>query len=99
MRLVTRTWRRLTYVEWDAGWRRPLLVVDSALSGAMRGSIRIYQLSLGLILGGACRFEPSCSRYADEAIRKHGAIRGTRLALGRLLRCHPLHRGGFDPVP
>jgi putative membrane protein insertion efficiency factor len=48
---------------------------------------------------GACRFQPTCSEYAAIAIAEHGAIRGAVMALGRVLRCHPLHRGGFDPVP
>ena len=99
MRLATWTWRGLTIVESDAGLRRRLRLLDSVLSRALLGSIRIYQLTLSPIIGGACRFEPTCSRYADEAIRKYGAFRGTRLAVGRLLRCHPLHHGGFDPVP
>jgi putative membrane protein insertion efficiency factor len=54
---------------------------------------------LAPLVGGHCRFWPSCSVYAQEAIRKHGARRGTRLTLARLLRCQPLHRGGIDPVP
>ena len=47
----------------------------------------------------ACRFQPTCSEYAAIAIAEHGMMRGAMMALGRLLRCHPLHRGGFDPVP
>ncbi len=49
--------------------------------------------------GGACRFQPSCSEYAAIAIAEHGVLRGGLMAAGRLLRCHPLNRGGFDPVP
>ena len=62
-------------------------------------AIRLYQLTLAAVLGGHCRFEPSCSHYATEAIERHGVIRGVRLAAGRILRCHPFARAGYDPVP
>jgi uncharacterized protein len=58
-----------------------------------------YRLTLAPLLGGHCRFVPSCSVYAVEAIRRHGARRGSGLTMRRLLRCHPFHTGGFDPVP
>jgi putative membrane protein insertion efficiency factor len=61
--------------------------------------IRGYQLLLGPFMGGACRFEPSCSTYAMEAIATHGTIRGVMFTLRRLGRCHPLAAPGFDPVP
>jgi len=61
--------------------------------------IRAYQVVLSPFLGGACRFVPSCSAYAVEAIAMHGAGRGSLLALRRLSRCHPLGRAGVDPVP
>ncbi|HEX8805446.1 MAG TPA: membrane protein insertion efficiency factor YidD [Candidatus Aquilonibacter sp.] len=61
--------------------------------------IRLYQLTLSKLLGPRCRFYPSCSQYAAEAIQKHGAFRGTALAIARVLRCHPWHPGGVDPVP
>lgn len=61
--------------------------------------IRLYRSSLGLVLGGQCRFHPSCSAYCMEAVEKHGAMRGTWLGAKRLLRCHPFHPGGVDPVP
>ena len=61
--------------------------------------VRGYQLVLSPFLGGACRFQPTCSAYAMEALRTHGALRGTGLALRRLSACHPLGRSGFDPVP
>jgi uncharacterized protein len=61
--------------------------------------VRIYIAFLSPFFGGACRFHPSCSNYAAEAIALHGARRGTALALRRLLRCHPFNKGGFDPVP
>jgi putative membrane protein insertion efficiency factor len=61
--------------------------------------IRLYQLLLSPFFGGACRFVPSCSEYAREAIDKHGAVRGMALTAQRLARCHPLARPGLDPVP
>jgi len=61
--------------------------------------IRGYQLLLSPIFGGACRFLPTCSVYAREAIELHGAWRGSWLALRRLAKCHPLGSSGFDPVP
>jgi uncharacterized protein len=61
--------------------------------------IRIYQLTLSPLLGPRCRFYPSCSCYAHTAIERHGAMRGGWLGLKRLLRCHPLADGGYDPVP
>lgn len=61
--------------------------------------IRVYQTLISPLLGPRCRFYPSCSHYAVEAIRTHGAMRGTWLATRRILRCHPLNAGGYDPVP
>jgi putative membrane protein insertion efficiency factor len=61
--------------------------------------VRLYITFLSPFFGGACRFHPSCSNYAAEAITRHGARRGLSLALRRLLRCNPFTKGGFDPVP
>jgi hypothetical protein len=61
--------------------------------------IRAYQLALSPLLGPSCRFYPSCSQYAIEAIESHGALRGSWLSARRICRCHPFHPGGFDPVP
>ncbi len=61
--------------------------------------IEAYRALLAPLVGGHCRFFPSCSVYAEQAVRAHGAATGSRLALRRLLRCHPLSPGGFDPVP
>ena len=69
------------------------------LSALLRFAIRVYQLSVGILLRGACRFVPSCSRYSGEAIRRHGATRGLWLTVSRIARCHPFHPGGVDPVP
>ncbi len=61
--------------------------------------IRIYRWTLSPWLGPCCRFFPSCSEYGMEAIRVHGCLRGVWMTAGRLLRCHPWHPGGYDPVP
>ncbi|HEX3347092.1 MAG TPA: membrane protein insertion efficiency factor YidD [Acetobacteraceae bacterium] len=65
----------------------------------LAGVVRAYQLTVRPVIGGHCRFEPSCSHYAITALRSHGALRGSGLAAKRILRCNPWHEGGFDPVP
>ena len=62
-------------------------------------AIRGYQVFFSHLFTGSCRFLPSCSEYAADAVRLHGALRGSALAVARLCRCHPLCRGGHDPVP
>jgi putative membrane protein insertion efficiency factor len=69
------------------------------LSRGLSLMVRAYQIALSPLLGGQCRFYPSCSAYALEALALHGATGGTRLAVKRVLRCHPWHPGGLDPVP
>jgi putative membrane protein insertion efficiency factor len=69
------------------------------MKAILLGLIWIYRRAISPVLGARCRFEPSCSAYAEEAIRTHGALRGGGLALYRLLRCQPFARGGIDPVP
>lgn len=73
-----------------SGWRpvQPLLWL-----------IRAYQLAISPMLGNRCRFHPSCSDYAIEALRRHGLLKGLWLALRRVGSCHPWHPGGYDPVP
>jgi putative membrane protein insertion efficiency factor len=66
---------------------------------ALRAAVRAYQWCLRPVLPPACRFYPSCSDYADEALARHGALRGGWLAARRLCRCGPWHPGGHDPVP
>ncbi|MFL6624092.1 MAG: membrane protein insertion efficiency factor YidD [Sulfurifustaceae bacterium] len=63
------------------------------------GVIKGYRYAISPLTGPRCRFHPTCSAYALEAIERHGAWRGGRLALLRIARCHPFHPGGFDPVP
>jgi len=64
----------------------------------LRGLIWIYRMVVSPMLGPNCRFEPSCSQYAIDALQAHGALRGSGLAARRVLRCNPWHPGGFDPV-
>ena len=61
--------------------------------------IGVYRYLLSPFLGSNCRFHPTCSCYAQEAVQRHGVLRGGWFALRRLSRCHPWHEGGFDPVP
>ncbi|HEU5169589.1 MAG TPA: membrane protein insertion efficiency factor YidD [Gemmatimonadales bacterium] len=68
-------------------------------AGVIGGLIRGYQRFVSPGLPPVCRFTPSCSQYALEAVTRHGALRGCWLAARRLVRCHPFHPGGFDPVP
>jgi putative membrane protein insertion efficiency factor len=65
----------------------------------MLGVVRGYQLLISPLLGPRCRFHPTCSHYAIEAIQRFGAVKGAWLAGRRILKCHPLHPGGEDPVP
>jgi uncharacterized protein len=73
--------------------------VSRLLGLVLCGAIRAYQLLLAPILPPSCRYYPSCSHYAAEAIARHGPWRGTLLAAARLLRCHPWGGDGYDPVP
>jgi putative membrane protein insertion efficiency factor len=65
--------------------------------GLLVGLIRAYQVTLSPLLGPACRFEPTCSRYMIGALQKYGLVRGLARGVGRVLRCHPWHPGGYDP--
>ena len=71
----------------------------SVLARVLTALVVAYRRYVSPVLPARCRFYPSCSAYAQEAIAVHGALRGTALAIRRLSRCHPFHPGGFDPVP
>lgn len=73
--------------------------IEGLLGKAMILLIRAYRLFFSPWIGQQCRFHPTCSAYAIEAIQRHGAVRGAWLAAKRLGRCHPWHEGGVDPVP
>jgi len=73
--------------------------ISIALRKIPIGLIRLYQTVLSPMLGPTCRFHPSCSYYAIDAIKEYGLIKGSLLSLKRILKCHPLNDGGYDPVP
>ena len=73
--------------------------ISVALRKIPIGIIKIYQTVLSPMLGPTCRFHPSCSYYAIGAITEHGFIKGSWLSIKRILKCHPLNDGGYDPVP
>ncbi|MDO5106669.1 MAG: membrane protein insertion efficiency factor YidD [Coriobacteriaceae bacterium] len=66
---------------------------------AMMACIRFYQRFISPLLPATCIYTPTCSEYAMQAVRKYGCLRGGYLAIKRILRCHPFHEGGYDPVP
>jgi len=61
--------------------------------------VKLYRNTIGITLPNSCRYQPTCSQYALDALTEHGAVRGTWLAVKRIARCHPLAAGGYDPVP
>jgi putative membrane protein insertion efficiency factor len=73
--------------------------VHWVLRGVILVLIHLYQHSFSILFGPCCRFTPSCSAYAFLSIRRFGIIEGARLALRRVIKCHPFHPGGYDPVP
>ena len=76
-----------------------MMIINKFFQIIFIGLIRAYQLTLSPFLGPACRFYPSCSEYAYQAVMRHGPLKGLLLAVKRILRCHPFHPGGVDPVP
>jgi hypothetical protein len=77
----------------------PLTRIDTLGKAPLVALLRAYRYAISPALGPACRFEPTCSVYAQEAIERFGALRGSVLTLRRILRCHPFAPGGLDPVP
>jgi putative membrane protein insertion efficiency factor len=74
-------------------------LADAPLRALLIGGIRLYRATLSGWLGGQCRFSPTCSHYAESAVRSRGAVAGSAFALWRVLRCNPFGRGGLDPAP
>jgi putative membrane protein insertion efficiency factor len=79
--------------------KKALRAGNRAVQAAILALIKAYRFALAPLMPLSCRFEPSCSAYALEAIRKHGPWRGSALAAWRILRCNPINPGGHDPVP
>ena len=79
--------------------RRTMWLAGAPARALLIGMILLYRATLSSSLGGQCRFYPSCSHYAEDAIRVHGAVKGSAMAAWRILRCGPFTRGGVDHVP
>ncbi len=75
------------------------MAAPSPLARCVLLAIRLYQATLSPLIGGHCRFQPTCSRYAAQAVQRFGGIKGTAMAMKRLTRCHPCGGAGYDPVP
>lgn len=74
-------------------------VIGQVLALPLRGLVWLYRYAISPLIGANCRYQPSCSAYAEEALRRHGAFKGGWLALKRIGRCHPWGGSGYDPVP
>ncbi|MDP3259420.1 MAG: membrane protein insertion efficiency factor YidD [Thermodesulfovibrionales bacterium] len=68
------------------------------IKNILLGAIKLYKYAISPLLPDSCRFVPTCSEYSAEAIERYGAVKGSYLSLKRILRCHPFHNGGYDPV-
>ena len=77
----------------NTGW------IARTITWLLQAALTTYRLAVAPSFGPCCRYEPSCSAYAAQALERHGPWRGSRLAIRRVLRCHPFHAGGYDPVP
>jgi len=75
------------------------ITIKKLLTIVLLACIRLYQFFISPLLGNRCRFYPTCSAYAYQAIARYGTLKGVFLAVKRILKCHPFHPGGFDPVP
>ena len=73
--------------------------IEWVFTSLLKSMIRVYQVLVAPVLGNNCRFHPTCSAFAADAIDRHGAINGLWLSIKRIARCNPWHEGGFDPVP
>lgn len=82
-----------------ANWRAITRSFDAIIIKVIQFFLYGYRLLLSPILGGQCRFYPSCSHYMEEAVKTHGSVRGVGLGVWRILRCAPWQQGGYDPVP
>ena len=76
-----------------------MMILNKLFQTVLVFLVRVYQYTLSPFLGPSCRFYPSCSEYTRQAIQRHGPLSGLILAVKRILRCHPFHPGGVDPVP
>ena len=72
--------------------------MNRILGQILSGVVKLYQLTLGTVFGGQCRYLPSCSEYSRQSLQKHGALKGLARSAWRVLRCNPLSRGGYDPT-
>lgn len=73
-------------------------MVGDIIKTILLGAIKLYKYAISPLLPDSCRFTPTCSEYSAEAIERYGAVKGSYLSLKRILRCHPFHNGGYDPV-
>ena len=90
-----------SYQRWNNYLKESAFILKIEQMGVLLAtlSVRLYQIILSPVIGPACRFYPSCSNYAIEALDRYGLVKGIYLAIRRLLRCHPWNDGGVDPVP
>jgi putative membrane protein insertion efficiency factor len=81
----------------ETDWHDP--IHEARMTWILKNMIKGYQYVISPYVGVCCRFEPTCSHYTMQAIEKHGPLKGLWLGMSRLLKCHPFHAGGLDPIP